>query len=376
MIPVSDPKRTAAAEKAEIIAALSRVLDSGWYILGREVSSFEDEFSAYVGVSFGMAVASGTDALTLALMALGLSPNQGVIIPPNTAFPTACAVTRAGGTPIFVDVDRETATLDPEGLSALLKRTDGKIGDVTIRGIIPVHLYGHPCDMDPILELAPKYGLFVLEDCAQAHGALYNGRKVGTFGEAAAFSFYPTKNLAALGDTGMVVTNSEHLAQKIRSMRDYGQRERYLHEDLGMNSRMDDLQAAVLRRRLMTLDEKNEKRRAIAQRYHEGIQGPYVLPQTKSYAGHVYHLFVIQSDERGRLIEHLSQNGVGHAIHYPRPIHLQPVYRELGYRPGDLPTAEWLSGRILSIPMFEGLTDDEVMRVIEALNSFSRGNHR
>ena len=174
----------------------------------------------------------------------------------------------------------------------------------------------------------------------------------------------------------MVVTNDDAVARKLRSMRDYGQRERYLHEDLGMNSRMDDLQAAVLRRRLMTLDEKNEKRRAIARRYHEGIQGPYVLPQTKSYAGHVYHLFVIQSDERGRLIEHLSQNGVGHAIHYPRPIHLQPVYRELGYRPGDLPTAEWLSGRILSIPMFEGLTDDEVMRVIEALNSFSRGNHR
>jgi dTDP-4-amino-4,6-dideoxygalactose transaminase len=371
MIPVADPRRAAAAQKDEIMAALVRVVDSGWYILGGEVRSFEEEFSRYVGVPFGIAVGSGTDALTLGLMALGLASGEGVIIPPNTAFPTACAVTRAGGVPVFVDVDEKTANLDPGKLAAFLEKTGGRVSGVTIRGIIPVHLWGHPCDMAPILECAHRHGLFVLEDCAQAHGARYDKETVGTLGDAAAFSFYPTKNVAALGDAGMVVTKDEAVAQRLRSMRDYGQRERYLHEDLGMNSRMDDLQAAVLRLRLATLDERTERRRAIARRYREEIKGPYALPPAMAYAEPVYHLFVVKSDDREALIEHLTRSGVGHAIHYPRPIHLQPVYRDLGYRPGDLPVAELLSGKILSIPMFEELTDEEVGRVIEVLNNFS-----
>jgi dTDP-4-amino-4,6-dideoxygalactose transaminase len=375
-VPVSDPKRTAAAERDQIVEALTRVVDSGRYILGGEVSSFEEEFSAYVGGSFGVAVASGTDALTLALMALGLPAGERVIIPANTAFPTACAVTRAGGVPVFVDVDPETATVDPQALDALLTKTAKTGGDPKVRGVIPVHLYGHPCDMDPIMTLAERHGLFVLEDCAQAHGALYKGRKVGTFGQAAAFSFYPTKNLAALGDAGMVVTGDGALTGRLKSMRDYGQRERYLHEDHGLNSRMDDLQAAVLRKRLGDLDEKNERRRQIARIYHEAIRGPYTLPLERPYARHVYHLFVIRSRHRKSLIDHLARSGVGHAIHYPRPIHLQPVYRHLGYRLGDFPVTEGLSEQILSIPMFPELTDTEVQRVITALNDFSDGNDK
>jgi dTDP-4-amino-4,6-dideoxygalactose transaminase len=270
-------------------------------------------------------------------------------------------------------VDPRTYTLDPEAILALLTENGPKRGGVTVRGIIPVHLYGHPCDMDPIMAAADRFGLFVLEDCAQAHGARYRGKPVGTFGTAAAFSFYPTKNLAALGDAGMVVTNEAALAQRIRSMRDYGQPERYRHEDPGMNSRMDDLQAAVLRLRLKDLDGNNARRNVIAGRYRNEIAGHFVLPETMPYAHHVFHLFVIRTDRRSDLMGHLTENGIGYAVHYPRPIHLQPIYRGLGYRLGDFPISERLTEEIISIPIFPELTDDEVGRVIWVLNGFSEG---
>jgi dTDP-4-amino-4,6-dideoxygalactose transaminase len=376
MIGVTDPKRSAARGREEIIQALGRVVDSGWYILGGEVGRFERDFSAYIGLSEGIAVASGTDAITLSLMALGLGPDEGVIIPPNTAFPTACAITRAGGVPVFVDVDPRTYLLDPGALLALLRESGPSRHGVTIRGIVPVHLYGHPCDMDPIMAAADEFGLFVVEDCAQAHGARYRGKPVGTFGAAAAFSFYPTKNLAALGDAGAVVTNDTALARSIRSMRDYGQTERYRHDHPGMNSRMDDLQAAVLSLRLKDLDENNARRRKIADRYRDEITGPFVLPEVMPYAHHVFHLFVIRSDRRSGLMDHLTENGIGYAVHYPRPIHLQPIYRGLGYRPGDLPIAERCAEEIISIPIFPELTDDETGRVISALNAFAEGGTR
>jgi dTDP-4-amino-4,6-dideoxygalactose transaminase len=371
MIPVADPKRGAAALKEEIISAVTRVVDSGWYILGGEVSAFEEEFARYIGVKHAVSVASGTDALTLSLMAMGGGVGDGVVTVPNTAFPTAAAITRAGGRPIFVDVDHRSRNMDPGLLEEFLKSGNRKaMGGGEIKGIIPVHLYGHSAEMDDIIGLAEKYGLFVLEDCAQAHGTLYKGKKAGTMGDIAAFSFYPTKNLPALGDAGMIVTDSDGLAGRARSLRNYGQSAQYIHEEVGMNSRMDDLQASVLRLRLKNLDRDNERRREIAGRYTEKIKGDFILPVEMEYARHVYHLYVIETEKREALIDHLKREGVGYGIHYPKPIHLQNAYKGLGYKPGDFPVSERLSDTVISIPVFPELEDEEVEVVIETINSF------
>lgn len=371
MIPVSDPKRGAADLREEIVSAMTRVVDSGWYILGGEVSSFEEKFARYIGVKHAISVASGTDALTLSLMALGIGTGDGVITVPNTAFPTAAAISRAGGRPIFVDVDPKSRTMDPNLVGELLKSgNSGVKGDGEIKGIIPVHLYGQPADMDAINDLAKKHGLFILEDCAQAHGTLYRGKKAGTMSDMAAFSFYPTKNLPALGDAGMIVTDSDELAGRAKSLRNYGQREQYIHEEVGMNSRMDDLQASVLSLRLKNLDRDNGRRREIAQRYNENIEGDFILPREMEYAHHVYHLYVIETKERKALIEHLKRGGVGFGIHYPRSIHLQNAYKGLGYCRGDFPVSEKLSDTVISIPLFPELRDDEAEKVIETINSF------
>jgi len=357
--------------KDEIISAVTRVVDSGWYILGGEVSAFEEEFARYIGIKHAVSVASGTDALTLSLMALGVGPGDGVITVPNTAFPTAAAITRAGGRPVFVDVDPISRTMDPSLLEKLLKSgSDGVKGGGEIKGIIPVHLYGQPADMDAVNGIAKEHGLFVIEDCAQAHGALYKGKKAGTMGDMAAFSFYPTKNLPALGDAGMIVADNNELAERVRSLRNYGQTEQYIHEEVGMNSRMDDLQASVLRLRLKTLDRDNGRRREIAKRYDVGIKGDFTLPREMEHARHVYHLYVIETEERGALIDHLKREGVGFGIHYPRSIHLQKAYKDLGYNRGDLPVSEKLADTVISIPVFPELSDYEVNRVIEALNKF------
>ncbi|MBN1571737.1 MAG: DegT/DnrJ/EryC1/StrS family aminotransferase [Deltaproteobacteria bacterium] len=371
MIPVSDPKRGAAALRDEIVSAMTRVVDSGWYILGGEVSAFEEEFARYVGIKHAVSVASGTDALTLSLMVLGVGPGDGVVTVPNTAFPTAAAITRAGGRPVFVDVDPVSRTMDPYLLEELLKSGGGGAkGEGEIKGIIPVHLYGGPADMDAVNDIAKKNGLFVLEDCAQAHGALYKGVKAGTMSDIAAFSFYPTKNLPALGDAGMIVTDSDKLAERARSLRNYGQSSQYIHEDVGMNSRMDDLQASVLRLRLKALDRDNGQRREIAKKYDAGIKGEFILPREIKYTRHIYHLYVIETEERVTLIDHLKREDVGCGIHYPRPIHLQNAYKDLGYGRGDFPVSEKLADTVISIPVFPELEDGEVERVIEALNCF------
>ena len=377
MIPVSDPKRGMTALKEEIMSAISRVIDSGWYILGGEVSAFEEQFARYIGVKHAVSVASGTDALTLSLMALGIGPGDGVITVPNSAFPTATAISRAGGRPLFVDVDKDSRTMDPELLEKFLK-SEG-IEKERVKGIIPVHLYGQPADMDAIKaiksiaeidQIAEGEGLFIIEDCAQAHGTLYKGKKVGTLGDIAAFSFYPTKNLPALGDAGIVVTASDDLAEKVKALRNYGQRERYIHDDVGMNSRMDDIQAVVLGLRLKNLDSDNQRRREIAKRYTESIKGDFVLPQEMEYAHHVYHLYVIETEKREALIDYLKDVGVGFGIHYPRPIHLQDAYKDLGYTRGNFPVSEKLSDTVISLPLFPELRDDEVSEVINLLNEF------
>jgi dTDP-4-amino-4,6-dideoxygalactose transaminase len=303
-------------------------------------------------------------------LALGLGPGEGVVTVPNTAFPTAAAITRAGGRPVFVDVDPVSRTMDPSLLEGLLKSGGGVKGVSVIRGIIPVHLYGQPADMDAVNAIAKEYGLFVIEDCAQAHGALYKGRKAGTMSDMAAFSFYPTKNLPALGDAGMIVTDSKELANRARSLRNYGQSSQYIHEDVGMNSRMDDLQASVLRLRLKSLDSDNGRRREIAKRYDGEIKGDFTLPREMDYAEHVYHLYVIETKERGALIDHLRRESVGFGIHYPRSVHLQNAYKDLGYKKGDFPVSERLADTVISIPVFPELIDDEVKSVIEVLNKF------
>lgn len=374
MIPVSDPKRGMTALKEEIMSAISQVVDSGWYILGGEVSAFEEQFAKYIGIKHAVSVASGTDALTLSLMALGIGPGDSVITVPNSAFPTAAAISRAGGRPLFVDVDKDSRTMDPELLEKFLK-SDG-IEKERVKGIIPVHLYGQPADMDAIKaiaeidQMAGREGLFIIEDCAQAHGALYKRKKVGTLGDIAAFSFYPTKNLPALGDAGIVVTGSDDLAEKVKALRNYGQSERYIHDDVGMNSRMDDIQAVVLGLRLKKLDTDNDRRREIAKIYSENIKGDFVLPQEMEYAHHVYHLYVMETEKREALINHLKDGEVGFGIHYPRPIHLQDAYKDLGHKRGDFPVSEKLSDTVISLPLFPELTDDEVFKVIDLLNRF------
>jgi dTDP-4-amino-4,6-dideoxygalactose transaminase len=371
MIPVSDPKRGMTVLKEEIMSAISQVVDSGWYILGGEVSAFEEQFAKYIGVKHAVSVASGTDALTLSLMALEIGPGDGVITVPNSAFPTAAAISRAGGRPLFVDVDKDSRTMDPQLLEKFLK-SDG-IEKEKVKGIIPVHLYGQPADMDAIkaiAEMAQREGLFIIEDCAQAHGALYKGEKVGTLGDIAAFSFYPTKNLPALGDAGIVVTGNDDLAEKVKALRNYGQSERYIHDDVGMNSRMDDIQAVVLGLRLKKLDTDNDRRREIAKMYSENIKGDFVLPQEMEYAHNVYHLYVMETEKREALINHLKYGEVGFGIHYPRPIHLQDAYKYLGHTRGDFPVSEKLSDTVISLPLFPELTDDEVFKVIDLLNRF------
>ena len=377
MIPISDPKRGMTALREEIMSAISRVVDSGWYILGSEVSVFEEQFAKYIGVKHAISVASGTDALTLSLMALGIGHGDGVITVPNSAFPTAAAISRAGGRPLFVDVDKDSRTMDPKLLEKFLK-SDG-IEKERVKGIIPVHLYGQPADMNAIKAIgeiaeidlmAGGEGLFIIEDCAQAHGALYKGKKVGTLGDIAAFSFYPTKNLPALGDAGIVVTESDSHAEKVKALRNYGQSERYIHDDVGMNSRMDDIQAVVLGLRLKKLDSDNDRRREIAKMYTENIKGDFVLPREMEYAHHVYHLYVMETEKRGALIDYLNDGGVGFGIHYPRPIHLQDAYKDLGHKRGDFPVSEKLSDTVISLPLFPELVDDEVFKVIDLLNKF------
>lgn len=344
--------------------AFERVLRSGWYILGQEVEQFEREYAAYCGARECVGVANGLDALTLALRALGIGAGDEVIVPSNTYIATWLAVSQAGATPVPVEPIEATANLDPARIvAALTSRT---------RALMPVHLYGQPADLAPILALAREHGLKVVEDAAQAHGARYQGRRIGAHGDAVAWSFYPGKNLGALGDGGAVTTDDPVLADRIRVLRNYGSRRKYHNEVLGVNSRLDELQAALLRAKLPRLDEDNARRAAIAARYLQRLQAGLVRPiQVAPECDSVWHLFVIRHPRRDALAQALAQCGIGTVIHYPVPPHLQPAYAALGLAAGSFPIAEALHREVLSLPMGPTMRLEDVDRVVDAIDAFA-----
>lgn len=359
-VPFGDLSRQYRKLRRPVDAAIRSVLSRGWFILGERVSAFERAFAAYCGARHAVGVASGTDAIELALRAAGVGPGDEVVTVPNTAVPTVCAIVNAGARPVFVDVRADTYVLDPDLLAAAVTSKT--------RAIVPVHLYGQPADMDAINRIAGRHGLRVIEDAAQAHGSRYRGRRVGALGNAGCFSFYPTKNLGAFGDGGMVVTNDAELARGVALLRNYGQTDRYRHAVNGVNSRLDELQAAVLLAKLPRLETWNRRRRRIAALYARGLRGTgVVVPAAAPHAEHVYHLFVVRTRHRDRVRDALAARGIGTQVHYPIPIHLQEAYRGLGLPAGSFPVAESLAAEILSLPMFPELSDDEVRRVCLAV---------
>jgi dTDP-4-amino-4,6-dideoxygalactose transaminase len=365
-IPQADPRANYLARKEEIDAAITKVLASGVYILGREVEAFEREFAEYLGVSQAIGVASGTDALALALRACGIQPGDAVITVSHTAVATVAAIESSGATPIFADIDASTFTMSPESVEKILQTAHSQC----IKAIVPVHLYGHPADMERLTGIAQRYSIAVIEDCAQAHGALLSGRKVGTWGMAAAFSFYPTKNLAALGDGGAIVTNNPEVAKKATLLRQYGWGERYVSDVAGTNSRLDELQAGILRVKLRYLDDDNSRRRQIASSYNTNLAGLGLrLPTQLSGAEQVFHQYVIRTRAREALRSRLAEVGIGAAIHYPVPVHLQPAYRHYSDTNIKLPITEDVAGEILSLPMFPELTHAAVEAITAAIRS-------
>lgn len=362
-IPIIDLKKQYESIRAGVDDAIARVLAKGSYILGGEVGAFEAEFTEYCGVDHAVGVASGTDALQLALLACGVGEKDEVITTAHTAVATVSAIEATGARPVFVDIDLVRFGLDPKLVAQkLTSRT---------RVILPVHLYGCPVDMDPILELARENNLLVVEDCAQAHGAMYAGRKVGSLGDIAAFSFYPTKNLGAFGDGGAVVTNHSGLAEKVRLLRQYGWKERYVSLIKGMNSRLDELQAAILRVKLKHLDVWNARRRELASLYIDLLSGTdLVLPAQLPGSEHVFHQFVIRHPRRDDLHAYLKQAGIHTLVHYPVPVHFQPAYADLGYAEGSLPNTELAAREVLSLPLYPELTEDDVRRVSQRVLEF------
>ena len=360
----ADPKAGYLAHKAEIDAAVAAALDSGRYILGSEVGAFETEWASWLGAAESVGVGNGTDAIELALRALGIGTGDTVITTSNTAVATVAAIELAGASALLVDVDEATLTLSPERLQqALVEHRASRI-----KAIIPVHLYGHPADMVSILRMASVYGISVIEDCAQAHGATISGRKVGTWGDVAAFSFYPTKNLAALGDAGGVVTNNRAVADHARELRVYGWKERYISENAGMNSRLDDLQAAILRVRLRYLDADNARRIQIALQYDQALSDRgIILPKNTADMQHVYHQYVVRLADRDGLRAHLTSHGIGTAVLYPVPVHQQPAYRDRIAVADDLSVTERAARELLCLPIHPWLDDDDVARTCSAI---------
>ena len=353
-IPFVDLAAQYRGIEADVKAAMNEVLQRGDYILGRDVDLFEQEFARYCEAEHCVGLDNGMSALEFALKALGVGPGDEVIAPANTFIATILCISASGATPVLVDVNPDTSTIDPEAIEhALTPRT---------RAIMPVHLYGQPADMDPILDIARTLDLFVVEDACQAHGARYKGKRVGTLGHASAFSFYPGKNLGAYGDAGAFVTNDKRLADKVRMLRNYGQREKYNHVEVGYNRRLDTLQAAILRVKLPYLDAWNAARRACAAQYNSLLrESALSLPHTAAYAEHVWHLFVVRAQDQAKrdaLRDHMSASGVSVGMHYPTPIHLQPAYQDLGYHRGDFPISEHQARTGLSLPMFAELSDD------------------
>ncbi len=370
MVPFIDLARQYKEIESEILYATNRVFEKGQFILGEEVSAFEEEFARYCGVRYGVGVNSGTDALYLALKAVNIKEGDEVITVANSFIASALAISFTGASPVFVEIDPDTYTMDPNALEFFLKKQWRK----NIKAILPVHLYGHPAQMDSIKEIAHRYDLTVIEDACQAHGAEFKGRKAGSFGIMGCFSFYPTKNLGGYGDGGMVVTDDRRLYEKLRLLRCYGESKKYHHILQGGNSRLDELQSAILRVKLKHLDRWNDQRRENALLYKKKLERAEVVCPVEEEGSHpVYHLFVIRAKKRNALQKFLKGKGVETLIHYPIPIHLQKVYKDLGYRRGDLPLTEKSSEEILSLPFYPQITESDIEEVTIQIARFYQG---
>jgi dTDP-4-amino-4,6-dideoxygalactose transaminase len=362
-VPFVDLAAESDAIRPQIEKAMAEVLDRGDFVLGEAVHAFEEEFAAYCGVGHAVGVDSGFSALELILRAHGIGPGDEVITAANTFVATALAIDTCGAKPVLVDIDPTTYNMAPDQIEAAITEAT--------RAIIPVHLYGHPAEMDDIVSIAREHDLWVFEDACQAHGARYRGRRTGSLGDAAAFSFYPSKNLGAFGDGGIVVTQDSLVAELLRLLRNLGSSVKYRHDIKGYNHRLDTLQAAILREKLHLLDAGNQSRRRTAGLYQDLLAGlPLTLPETTEASEHVYHLYVIQVSERARLQEHLHERGVSTGIHYPVPIHLQPAFRGLGYERGSFPVTEQIAGRILSLPMYPHMPLEAIAHVAESVRCF------
>lgn len=365
-IPLVDLKANYLSIKAEVDEAIASVLERGDFIQGQDVKLLEQEFAAYCSAREAVGVSSGTDALVLALMALNVGKGDEVITTPFTFIATAEAISQVGATPVFADIDPRTCNINAAKIAeAITPRT---------KAILPVHLYGRPAEMGAILRLARRHNLYVIEDAAQAHGAAYEGRRVGSLGDVACFSFYPAKNLGAFGDAGMVVTSNPKVADRVRLLRDHGRRDKYRHVELGVNARLDTLQAAVLRVKLRCLDAWNQRRRAVASLYRRLLVPDLLaLPPEDRGSESVYHMFVVRTPFREALRQKLQDQGIETGIHYPVPLHLQPAYSALWHRAGDFPESERAAGEVLSLPMFPDMTPEQVKRVALAVTDVLQG---
>lgn len=363
-IPFASFKKMHSELREKLDLAYERVLESNYYIQGKECADFEKKFAGYCGVDYCVGVGNGLDALTLILRAMDIGNSDEVIVPSNTYIATALAVSSVGATPVFVEPEIQTYNIKSDKIEEMITENT--------KAIIAVHLQGRPADMDKICAIANKHNLRVIEDAAQAHGARYKGKRVGSIGDAAGFSFYPGKNLGALGDGGCVTTNDKEIADRVRSLGNYGSDYKYHHIYKGVNSRLDELQAAFLNVKLDKLDYWNEERRKIAEKYFAGITNPLVTLPLKSddIFEHIYHVFVIRCKERDKLEEYLNSKGIGTVKHYPIPMHRQLAYKDLGIGEGELPIAEEISRTVLSLPMYYGMTDEEIQYVVKNINEF------
>lgn len=359
MIPFVDLKAQYTSIKDEIDAAVTQVLETTQFVLGKEVAAFETEFADYCNADYGIAVNTGTSALHLALLAADVGPGDEVITVPFTFIATVAAIYYTGATPVFVDIDPVSYTID-------VTQIEGAITERT-KAILPVHLYGQPADMEPIIEIARRHNLTVIEDAAQAHRAEYKGQRVGSIGDLGCFSFYPGKNLGAYGEGGMVVTNNPRYNRTLRMLRDWGQEQRYHHILKGYNYRMEGLQGAILRVKLRHLDKWTEARRAHASQYDKLLVSSINTPNVMSYSHHVYHIYVVRSPQRDLLQRRLQERGIQSGIHYPIPVHLQPAYNDLGYKPGDFPVTELAANEVLSLPMYAELAQEDIETICRAV---------
>lgn len=359
-VPLVDLRAQYRHLKPEIDAAIQRVIANTTFVSGPEVEAFETAFAAYCGASYAVGVASGTAALHLVLLALGIGPGDEVITTPFTFIATAETIAQTGARPVFVDIDPRTYNLDPEAVAAVITpRT---------KAILPVHLYGQPAEMDPLRALARQHGLWLIEDAAQAHGAEYRGTRTGTLGDAACYSFYPSKNLGAYGDGGAVVTNNAHIAEKVRRLRDHGRVDKYVHQELGYGQRLDGIQAAILNAKLPHLDAWNEARRQAAYRYNALLSDLEVVPPYEvPHVRHVYHCYVVRTPRRDEVLAHLRRKGIGAGVHYPLPLHLQPALAYLGLKEGAFPVAEEAARQVLTLPLFPEISARQQERVVAVM---------